>query len=450
MTEKRKAPDEQQSAAPRRKRAAPTIDLTATEVAAPETEVPPSEEAAPAASAELPPQPEEAAPEAALEAAPEAAPEAPPASEQAPPPRRGFGDIVTGVAVSFAGAVVAIAVLAALWVAGVLPIASSGQDRSAEIAALRNQIEALQKRPVPAPAGSKAVEALRQTVVKLESDIAKLPRGDATTAARLTAIDNAMNALSAGIGKVSKRSEDIAATANAAQAAAAKAEKAVADLRDSVQHAANAAAPTVDPAKLDALQQQVSALEQSLKTTREQIAGASIADRPARLALSALSLRAAVAGGHPYEAALAQAKALGADDKALAPLAPFAATGLPSKAALVRELRALIPALEKAPGAHKAPEGFLERLQANAGKIVHFSPINAPKGDTPSDVLARLEVAAAHDDIDNALADLAKLPQAARAPARDWIAKAKARQAALAAARDFAASAARALGQSGK
>ena len=81
---------------------------------------------------------------------------------------------------------------------------------------------------------------------------------------------------------------------------------------------------------------------------------------------------------------------------------------------------------------------------------MHFSPINAPKGDTPSDVLARLEVAAAHDDIDDALADLAKLPQAARAPARDWIAKAKARQAALAAARDFAASAARALGQTGK
>ena len=209
-----------------------------------------------------------------------------------------------------------------------------------------------------AAAGSKAVEALRQTVVKLESDIAKLPRGDATTAARLTAIDNAMNALSAGIGKVSKRSEDIAATANAAQASAAKAEKAVADLRDSMQHAASAAAPTVDPAKLDALQQQVGALEQSLKTTREQIAGASTADRPARLALSALSLRAAVAGGHPYEAALAQAKALGADDKALAPLAPFAATGLPSKAALVRELRALIPALEKASGAHKTPARF--------------------------------------------------------------------------------------------
>ncbi len=432
MTEKPKAPEEeQQSAAPRRKRDAPTIDLTATEVPPPEAE---------AAPAEPPPQPEQAAPEVS------------PASEQAAPPRRGFGGIAAGIATGFAGAVIAIAVLAALWAAGVLPIASSGTDRSAEIAALQKQVEALQNRPAAsaAAADSKAVEALRQTVVKLESDIAKLPRGDATAAARLTAIDNAMNALSVSIGKLSKRSEDIAAKANDAQASAAKAEKAVADLRDSVQHAAKAAAPTVDPAKLDALQQQVSALEQSLKTTRDQIAGTSATDKPARLALSALSLRAAVVSGQPYQAALAQAKALGADDKALAPLAPFAATGLPSKTALAHELHALLPALLKASGAQKPPSGFLDRLQANASRIVRISPVNAPQGDTPADVLARLEVAAAHDDIAAALAALAKLPQSVRAPAQDWIAKAKARQAALAAAGSFAASAARALGQMGK
>ena len=64
----------------------------------------------------------------------------------------------------------------------------------------------------------------------------------------------------------------------------------------------------------------------------------------------------------------------------------------------------------------------------------------------PSAVLARIEVDAAKADIDGALADLGKLPEAARAPAQGWIAKAKARQAALAAARQFAADTARALG----
>jgi hypothetical protein len=429
MTDKDKAPEEPQGSK-RRKRAAPTIDLTATEVPRPE-------EAAPAASAEPPAEPEQAEPEAS------------PASEQTAPPHRGFSDIFTGVAVSFIGAVIAIAVLAALWATGALPV---GQDRSADIAALQKQVQDLQNRAAaPAPAAdSKAVEALRQIVVKLENDIAKLPRGDASTAARLTAIDNAMNALGVSIGKLGKRGEEIAAKANDAQASAAKAEKAVGDLRDSVQHAAKAAAPSADPAKLDALQQQVSALEQSLKSTRDRIAVTSAADKPARLALGALSLRAAVVSGRPYRGALAQAKALGADDKALAPLTPFAATGLPSKTALAQELRALLPALLKASGAQKAPSGFLERLQANADKLVHFSSINAPQGDAPADVLARLEVEAARDDIAGALADLAKLPAAARQPAQQWMVKVKAREAALAAAGGFAASAARALGQTGK
>ena len=121
----------------------------------------------------------------------------------------------------------------------------------------------------------------------------------------------------------------------------------------------------------------------------------------------------------------------------MAPLEPFAASGVPTKAALARQLTALIPAMLKASGAQKPPAGFLERLQANAGSLVRIKPVNAPAGDQPSDVLARIEVAAANADIAGALADLGKLPAAARAPAQAWIAKAKARQQALAAARAF-------------
>jgi hypothetical protein len=273
-------------------------------------------------------------------------------------------------------------------------------------------------------------------------------------AARLTAVDHAMDSLSTEIGKLNTRADTIAATANKAQQSAAKAEKDVSDLRDSVQHAANTASAATSPGQLDALQKQVAALEQSLKTMRgeiaKQIEKSSATDKTARLALSAVALRAAVTGGMPYQAELAQAKSLGATEKSLAPLAQFASSGMPSKAALAHELRALIPAVLKASGARKPPAGFLERLQANASKIVHISPIDAPQGDAPSDLLARLEVEAAHDDIAGALADLAKLPPDAREPAQGWIAKAKARQAALAAAREFAVATAGALGQTGK
>ncbi len=77
---------------------------------------------------------------------------------------------------------------------------------------------------------------------------------------------------------------------------------------------------------------------------------------------------------------------------------------------------------------------------------MRIRPIDAPAGDDAATVLARLEVDAAKADIDAALNDFTKLPEAQRAPAQSWIAKAKARQAALAAARQYAADTARSLG----
>src|SRR5664280_2257850 len=163
-------------------------------------------------------------------------------------------------------------------------------------------------------------------------------------------------------------------------------------------------------------------------------------------ALSAAGLRDAVASGVPFTAELAQAKSLGADDKVLAPLTPFAAPGVPTPPALAQELRALLPAMLKISGAQAPEGGFLERLQANAGKLVRIRPIDAPPGDDPSAVLARIEIDAAKADIPAALADIGKLTDATRAPAQAWVAKAQARQAALAAARQYAADTARALG----
>jgi hypothetical protein len=58
-----------------------------------------------------------------------------------------------------------------------------------------------------------------------------------------------------------------------------------------------------------------------------------------------------------------------------------------------------------------------------------------------------VEVAASRADVDGAIAGLGDLDGAVRAPAQDWIGKARARQAALAAARELAAETARALGK---
>jgi hypothetical protein len=130
----------------------------------------------------------------------------------------------------------------------------------------------------------------------------------------------------------------------------------------------------------------------------------------------------------------------------LVPLAPLATAGVPTAQALAHELHALLPAMLKISTAAAPEGGFLERLEANAGGLMRFRPLNAPVSDDASSVLARLEIDVSKADIAAALDDLGKLDNATRAPAQGWIAKAQARQAALSAAKQYAADTARALG----
>lgn len=415
MADKRTTPDTLEGApkaAPeqsrRKKRVAPTIDLTA-------TEVPPAQDTAPP-----PPQPDP--PPAAAEAASEE-----PGQTEAQPERIGGALGLAAFAGGAAGVAATLLVLLGLYGAGLLP---------------------LQRTTMAAPQGTadnKGVDALTQRVGALEAEIKKLPVGDTDLTDRLAAAEGAMKSLGVALAALSHRSDDIAANAGQARERADAAAKAVTDLRASVQDAAKNSSAGLTPSDLDALQKRIAALEQSAKAARDDIAKASSADVAARLALSAAILRDAVTSGAPFAAELAQAKALDADDKILAPLAPFAESGLPAASALAHELNALLPVMIKIANASAPQGGFLDRLEANAGKLVRIRPITAPPGDEPSAVLARLEIDTAKSDIAAALADFGKLDEATRAPAQGWIQKAQARQAALAAAKQFSADTARAL-----
>ncbi len=427
------APKETPQGPGRKKRAAPTIDLTATEVRQA------------AAAGEPPPQRPPAREPPELD--PEISPAAGRTGSSFSPWRWLSAHIAAPtLAAGIAGAAVMSLVLFALWLSGLLPIRYAETTASgARVTALETQMHDLQNRPAGAVDG-KSIDALIQRVGKIEDTVGKLPAGDPAVAERIAAADNAMKALGVALAALNRRSDDIAGNAANARERAEAAEKAVTELRASMQDVAKSAVAGMSSAELDALQQRIAALEQSAKLAREDIAKAAATDNPVRLALSAAALRDAAMSGAPFAAELAQAKSLGADDKALAPLAPFAATGVPTQATLTQELHALIPAMLKASGAQAPAGGFLDRLQANAGKLVRIRPVDAPAGDDASAVLARVEVDAANADIAAALADLGKLADAARAPAQAWIAKAQARQGALAAARQFAADAARALG----
>ena len=172
------------------------------------------------------------------------------------------------------------------------------------------------------------------------------------------------------------------------------------------------------------------------------------ADRAGRLAFVAMALRSAVERGEPFAQELAAAKPLVPDASALAPLEPFAATGVPRAAALARELSQLTGPMLSAAGSAPRDGGILDRLQQNAERLVRIRPINEAPGDDAATVMARAEAKAAHGDIAGALAELAQLPaRGARARARPGSNGAEAQVAALAAARKLADDAVGALGQ---
>jgi hypothetical protein len=264
-------------------------------------------------------------------------------------------------------------------------------------------------------------------------------------AERLAAADNALKALGIALTALNRRTDDATANASQARERADAAAKAVTELRASARDAAKNGAAGISPVELDNLQKRLAALEQSAKVAHDDIAKTANSDSAARLALSAAVLRDAVLSGAPFTAELAQAKSLGADAKDLAPLSSFAVAGIPTTQALAQELRALLPAMLKVSGAQAPDGGFLERLEANAGRLVRIRPVDAPPGDDASSVLAGIEIDAAKSDIPAALNDLGKLSDATRAPAQAWIARANTRQAALGAAHRYAADMARAL-----
>lgn len=405
--EKRTTPSSGDGA--RRRRSAPTIDLTATEVGA--------------ATGAAAPEPPHAGPESSDTPTRESLSAAEAGRETGGTAGRFHAAVKTShlVAGVAGGGLVAL-VLFAVWLTGLVPIRYAGQTGlSARVAGLETQLQDLASKPAVG-AATKAVDEMKERIGKVEQSLAKIPTGDPGAAERLAAVENASQAMGIALAALNHRADDLAA----GTAAAAKA-----------------------GTDTGTLQKRIDALESAAKATQDKVAQSTNADNAARLALAAVALRDAAARGEPYGSQLGAVRSLGADAKLLTPLEPFAASGAPSEAALARELAALQPAMLEASGANAAASGsFIDRLQANAGKLVRVRPADEPVGDDASTVLARIELKTARQDISGAQADIAKLPAKAHNLAEAWSKKAEARKAALAAGDALVADATRMLGKS--
>jgi hypothetical protein len=382
------------------RRRPPTIDLTATEVAADK----------PAAG-------NDPAAEGAQTDGASGQPSTKPAAGGPGDPRL---FIITAFASIAAGALIVAIIGVGLWFAGYVPArepaaAPSSQPPNsaaiAEISARLNKVEGAiatqqQQKPVPPP------------------------QPDPALLSRLAAAEAATKSLSDSLAALAHRVDDAAAAA-----------------QNALTQAKSAAQTEVARSDLDALAARIAPLESTVKTLADDIKHetATADDRAARLTVAAEALRATVERGAPYPAELAAVKSLGADQSATAPLEPFAAAGVPSAAALAHELESLTPALQQAAEPASSNNSFLGRLENNARRVVQITPVDAPPGDDPASVVTRISVDAGHADIAAALADIAKLPDAAKPLAAAWVEKAQARNAAIAASRKLAADALAAL-----
>ena len=313
---------------------------------------------------------------------------------------------------------------------------------------IEQQVRELAGRPASSNADPAAIENLASRLAKLEGAAAGLraPTGDPSVANRIATIEGEAKALSEIVAILGRRTDE---TATVARDSRQRADVNAAAIAELTQKIAGLGASPVGRSELDALSGRIAAVERSEKAVAAELAKRPVegtTDRSVRLAVAAAALRSAVERGEPLAPLLTMTKPLMPDAKALAPLEPFAATGVPSAVTLARQLSELAPALYQAAGSSRET-GLLDRLTASAEKLVRIRPINEVPGTDPSAVIARIEFKAAHADLNGALAELATLPAEVRAPADAWIKTAQARAAATTASQRIAADALTALGK---
>jgi hypothetical protein len=418
------------------KRRPPTIDLKATEVGSV------SAGAADAGSSPASEQPQGAAKEAtASTSSASEPPRTGPAASALPP------SLLWSLAAAGAGG--ALVTLAILALSGLF---SNRDDATmvvdTRLARVEQQMRELAAKPLPVTGDTKSVDDLAGRLARLETQAAtpRPPATDTTLANRIATLEGELKALGERIGVLGRRNDEIASIAGEARTRSDSATAAVSELKKSQA----AAAPVVPRADIDALTSRIAALEQAAKALEAQL-GARAAgdgtDRPLRLVVVASALNAAVERGTPFATELGAARAAASDPKMLAALEPFAKAGVPTVDALARELTALAPALAKAIGTASRDGGILDRLKANAERIVRVRPIDEAAGDDPITVVQRIETRAEQRNLAGAVAEIAKLPEPARALTKEWVAKVEARNAAVEASRRFAADALAAIGK---
>ncbi len=274
------------------------------------------------------------------------------------------------------------------------------------------------------PSDGVSIDALSTRITALESkgggsgqtSFNQWAAANPALAAKFNAVDEALAALREKVRTLRVQNETVAASIDTLKSAAAN--------------------PPPAP-DTSAIEERLAKLERATVALSADAPAARVTAVPAdptvpRVAAAAL-LDQIVHQGEPFEAALSNARKLG-DTGALKALEPFAATGVPTAAALCNELLTLLPQFQNDDTAPPTG-GILQRLQQSASRLVRVRRADDAQA---ADVLSRAKDAAQREDIDEARRLLMTLPDTQRAAVQPWLDKADARDAALAASRRYA------------
>ncbi|MGJ5203903.1 COG4223 family protein [Bradyrhizobium sp. HKCCYLR20261] len=285
--------------------------------------------------------------------------------------------------------------------------------------------------PSPTTPLSTAVDELTTRVAGLEQRIGK---PDTAVTGRIDAIDKAIAGVRSDVAALRSQNDKTVAALNDVKA----------QPRDG-----GASVPAPAPVDLSGLTARIDALERASKSQSAALAQESrklseaaeaaktTDDAPLRRVIAATLLDVAVRHGDPYGPALSTAKSLAGDAAALQPLETFAKSGVPSQAALSRELLTIVPKLTPPAADGTTGTSILSKLSAGAQSLVKVERTDGAGTDRGA-VVARITAAALRNDVAEARRELKGLSAEDRAPANDWLAKADARDAALSTARKFA------------
>ncbi|MFD1327870.1 COG4223 family protein [Mycoplana ramosa] len=310
-------------------------------------------------------------------AEPETTDKSPPmtaASETPPSPGRSgaFAAAILGGLVALAGA-------GALQYGGYLPALGPERGGDVDLAPLSAEIDALKSRL----ASLDTVQPPSVDLQPIETRLAALEKAAAATPAATTVSGEAEQSIAALETSVAKLTADIAA------------------LREETTAATRASADGIS-----ALTQRVDAAERKLEEPRSDVAMAR--------AVAATALKTTIDRGGPYLAELEAFASIAPDDPSIAVLRPLAATGVPSRADLVRAFQPVADAMIEAVHQPTGDQGIVDRLLSSASSVITIRPVGSVEGDTPEAIIARIENKLQNGDLKGAQIEWQTLPEVAR------------------------------------